>query len=298
MTPPVPDPHFPPGVTAAEARAALVAHLCAREVPEPEAVTDFALADLLGGGRWTARLHPERTLTGEQAGRLADYARRLGAHEPLAYVLGWAEFHGRRFRCDARALIPRPETEGLADAALNDPAWRLTGRPCAADVGVGTGCLALTLALDRPDARVIGVDLDDGALNLARENAALLRAGSRVEWRQADLLAGQPTASLDVIVANLPYVPDAETDGLDRHVREFEPRRALAGGPDGLTPIRRLIPQAAEALRPGGLLALEIGEGQADAVQRALAAAGFADIRARRDLRGHPRVLTARHPAS
>ncbi len=215
----------------------------------------------------------------------------LGDREPL---------HGavRDFLCDRRALVPRPETEQLAEWVLAwAPLWARP-KPVVADVGTGSGCLAVTLALERPAARVLATDTSSDALALARENAARHGVGGRLWFRQQDLLAGQPPASLDAVVSNPPYVATADWARCAATVRDFEPRAALDGGPDGLAVIRRLVRQARDALAPGGALFLEIGDRQAGAVRALLEAAGFADACVRRDHAGRDRLLRAVRPAA
>ena len=167
---------------------------------------------------------------------------------------------------DARALIPRPETEELVACA--EEFLRGRERSVAVDVCTGSGCIACALAKRVPGARVLATDLSAAALDLARENARALEAA--VEFRQADLLAGIPAASVDLVVSNPPYVATAEIARLDRTVRDFEPHLALDGGADGLQLISRLVAEAAHVLKSGGKLMMEIGEDQAAAIEEIL----------------------------
>ncbi len=225
------------------------------------------------------------------AAAIAAAAARLLRGEPLQYVLGTAAFMGWDLRVDGRALIPRPETELLVDRLLQEPAAWARPAPRVADVGTGSGCIAIALALRRPAARVLGIDRSPAALDLARANAAALGAADRITWRQGDLLAGQPPASLDVVVANLPYVTTAEWQGLPPAIREHEPRLALDGGPDGLDAIRKLIPQAWQALDKGGIICLEIGAHQGAEVRGLLRSARFSGARLMQDDAGYDRIL-------
>jgi len=227
------------------------------------------------------------------ARRLRAGAARLAAGEPLAYVLGSADFYGRPFFCDRRALIPRPETEQLLDLLLKDRSLWRRPRPRIAEVGVGSGCLVVTAAIERPAGRYIGTDLSPGALALARRNAARHRMASRIRLVRRDLLAGIRPSSLAAVVSNLPYIPTAEWRRLERGVKDFEPRAALDGGADGLSLIRRLLPQAHRALEPGGRLFLEIGDRHGPAARALAAAAGFRDAETRPDLAGRTRFLLA-----
>lgn len=266
-------------------------------VEEPDAVAEFALADLLSTGRAEIVARGSDVFPDALRHRLGALAARLAGGEPLAYALGWTEFLGRRFRCDRRALIPRPETEGLVAAALAEPAARAPGARLA-DVGTGSGVIAVSLALALPQAWVLAIDRSAEALALARGNAIALGALERIAFEQADLLDDRTADSLDLVAANLPYVESGQLAALPRHVRDFEPVAALDGGPDGLDFIRRLAPQATLALRPGGVLLLEIGEAQGPAVRALLAAAGFTGIAVRRDDAGHDRIVRANCPGS
>jgi release factor glutamine methyltransferase len=255
---------------------------------------ELLVAHVLGQGRLETLAQADRPLSTEQAGRVEVLTGRVAAGEPLQYVLGEAWFWGRRFKTDARALIPRPETEELVQRVLDDAGlWRCE-RPVVVDVGVGTGCIALTLAAERPQAHLIGVDLHAEALELARENEAALGLAGRVEWRQADLLAGQPAGTLDAVVSNPPYIASAAISTLAEEVRAHEPRSALDGGPDGLDLIRRLIAQANLALRPGGKVWMEIGDEQGEAVRGLLIRSGWIGVELRRDLAGQDRIVEGR----
>ena len=287
---PSPFPIFPsPPVTVRAARALLIAHLQRHGIPDPEATAEFTLAELLGTGRTELLLRGATALNAEPLVRLAQQAERLARHEPLQYVLGTEIFGGRVFRCDRRALIPRPETEGLVERMLACAELRRAARPEIADVGTGSGCIAITLALARPAARVTAVDASAAALSLARENAERLGA-TAVVFRAGDLLDGFAPRSLDAIVANLPYVATRELAGLAPNVRDHEPASALDGGPDGLRLIERLIAQAAGVLRTPGRIFLEIGEDQGARTAALLRRAGFAAVAIAKDLAGHDRV--------
>ncbi len=217
----------------------------------------------------------DRPLGPAELDPMRELLRRRAAGEPLQHLLGTVEFHGREFLCDARALVPRPETERLVELVLE----RIPAESAAAvlDVGTGSGVIALTIAAERPGVRVVALDQSADALALARENAARLGLESRVECVESDLLAARGAGTFDVIVANLPYVPTAEIAGLSREVRR-DPALALDGGADGLDLVARLAREAAPRLRPGGLLALEIGHDQAERVQKLLAEAGWTGI--------------------
>ncbi|MBL9038866.1 MAG: peptide chain release factor N(5)-glutamine methyltransferase [Archangium sp.] len=219
--------------------------------------------------------------------------RRL-AGEPTQYLMGATEFYGRRFLVDARVLIPRPETELLVEAVLR--ALPVDAPSRVLDLCTGSGCIAVSIAAERPQASVWAVDLMPNALEVARLNAEALGVGARVSFLHGDLFAPVPVdARFDVIVSNPPYVKTGELPTLQREVR-MEPRAALDGGDDGLTLIRRIADHALKALKPGGLLALEIGEDQGQSVPELLVRAGCHEVRLEKDLERRDRLVFGRAP--
>ena len=220
--------------------------------------------------------------------------RRM-THEPVAYITGVREFYGREFMVTRAVLIPRPETEGIIEAIpAGLPAAHGSGTPVILDIGTGSGCLAITLALEHPAARVIATDVSQDALSIAAQNAQRLGA-HRAEFVEASLVPnGLPP--LDLIVTNPPYVPERDRESLSPDVRDFEPAQALFAGEDGLGVIRDLLPEARAALKPGGALIMEIGAGQAEAVAALVAGAGLRLITIRPDLQGIPRIAVAVRP--
>lgn len=291
-----------------------------RGVESPRLNIEHLLAHVLGKRRMDLYLEFDRPLSEGELEPLRELVKRRARGEPLQHLLGTVEFHRREFKTDRRALIPRPETERFCELILEqfpkapapaptpgpDPAAvgetlppapappTASGTPWAfLDVGTGSGVIALTLAGERPDARVTAVDVSADALALARENAAKLNLADRVEFTQSDLLADAPAGPWDLVAANLPYVPAGDLPGLAREVREHDPALALDGGAEGLTIIERLIATALPALKPGGRLALEIGHGQAAQVVNLLLEEGYADIRAEKDYQGVERYVTA-----
>ncbi|MCX6998668.1 MAG: peptide chain release factor N(5)-glutamine methyltransferase [Kiritimatiellaeota bacterium] len=212
----------------------LAARLQAAGVDEAQTKAEVLLAHALGCRRLEVYTHPERRLTPVLVEQLRAQSRRLAAGEPLQYVLGAAEFYGRSFKTDPRALIPRPETELLVETALGLPLVWKRAAPRVADAGAGTGCLAITLALERPGAHIFAVDISADALALARENAQRHGVSARIAFMRGDGLAAFAPASLDLVVSNPPYVPTEEWNALPRDIRDHEPRVALDGGADGL----------------------------------------------------------------
>ena len=257
-------------------------------VDAPRLTAELLLAHALGCDRVRLYLDFDKPLGAPELARYRELVRRRGEGEPTAYLTGAKEFYGRPFSVDARALIPRPETELLVEAALA----ALPTDGLALDLCTGSGCVAASLALERPQARVCAVDLSAEALALARDNGERLGAG--VESLGGDLFAPLPPGlRFDVITANPPYVPSGELPGLAREVAR-EPRLALDGGPDGLALTRRVVAEAAAWLKPGGTLAVEMHESHAGPLPDLCRAAGFATAEVRHDLARLPRLVIAR----
>ena len=276
-------------MTVLEVLTAATEYLRKQDVASPRLNAEHLLAHVLGKKkRIDLYLDFERPLGEAERAPLRELVRRRSEGVPLQHLLGTVEFLEWTFATDARALIPRPETEQLVELVLKDPAWSVLW-----DIGTGSGVIALTLALKRPDARISAGDASPEALSLARENAARHGLSGRVELLSSDLLAGF-CGTADAIVANLPYIPAGDLAGLSREVRH-DPAMALDGGRDGLDLIRRLAGEAPPRLAPGGLLALEIGHDQAPAVCEILRHHNFRDISAHRDYQQIERFIIARH---
>jgi release factor glutamine methyltransferase len=250
---------------------------------------EYLLLFRLHISRATLRAHPLRELTAEElAGYEADVARRL-RHEPIQYITGEQEFYGLRLRVTPSVLIPRPETEHLVEAVVA----RLveTGPARILDVGTGSGAIAIALAKELPEASVTAVDLSPAALAVAAANARVHGMEGRIRFLESDLLGAIRGEVFDAVVSNPPYVPEGDRAALAAEVREFEPGMALFGGSSGFDVYERLIPQAALALKAGGLLAMEIGFGQREAVAGLLA--GWRGVEFVDDLQGIARVVLA-----
>ena len=260
-----------------------------RHVESPRLNAEHLLAHSLGKKRIELYLEFERELTEPELAPLRELVRRRGQGEPLQHLLGTVEFCGHTFLCDKRALIPRPETEELVELLLE-----VEPRPAKIlDVGTGSGVIALSLAAALPNAEVHAIDISDDALALAHENAARVQLAGRVQFWRGDLLDDVRDA-YDLIVANLPYVPRSDHEQLAPEVRR-DPEVALLGGERGDEIVRRFIEAAPPHLTPGGMLALEIGIGQADGLTRFLEEKNYRDISARQDYAGVTRFLLARH---
>lgn len=280
---------FPDGIrTVRDVLALSSAYLEAKGSPTARLDAELLVGHALGMPRLDLYLHHDRPLTADELAAIRPLLRRRADLEPVAYIVGEVGFRRLTLLTDARALMPRPETETLVEVAL--ALLPRGGR--LVDVGTGAGPIALSVRHERPDAAVLAVDASADALDLARANAE--RLGLEVAFAVSDLLADAP-GPFDVIAANLPYVPDGDPrtePGVVRH----EPHLALWGGPDGLDLIRRLVAQAPERLAPGGAIVLEVSDEQAAAVQALLAEAGFTGVERHRDLAGVERVLSARRP--
>jgi release factor glutamine methyltransferase len=261
--------------------SALIA-LTAAGVDSPRLDAELLLADAIGVDRAVIVSDPGRGLEPEQARRFQEHARRRVQREPVAYILGSKGFRTIELEVDGRVLIPRPETEHLVEAALELPQGARV-----VDVGTGSGAVALALKAERPDLEVVATDASPGALDLARRNAQ--RLGLEVELLHGDLL--EPVGgAVDAVVSNPPYV--AEREPLPPDIARHEPPGALFGGADGLDVIRRLVPQAAASR--ARLLALEVGFGQAEAVEAIVREAGFARTEVIADLADIDRVVVGR----
>jgi release factor glutamine methyltransferase len=268
-------------------------HAVAREldeagVPSPRVDAELLVAEVLGVSR--TELYAADGPVGNAAlARLQELVARRRAREPLAYVLGEWGFRRLVLTVDARALVPRPETEVVVERCL-----ALLGgvaAPHVLDVGTGSGAIALAIADEHPGARVVAVDRSDGALALARENVARTGLEGRVELRRGDLLDGVE-GPFDLVVSNPPYVPAGEYESLQPEIRLYEPYEAVVG--TGVW--ERIAGDARAVLPPGGSLVLECGDGQAAEVAAGLAALGYAGVLCTPDLAGRNRAVEAHHP--
>jgi release factor glutamine methyltransferase len=263
---------------AADPLPEAVARLSAAGCESPRLDAELLLAEVLGTSRTALYLRPPRRLEPSARAGFERLIERRAEREPVAYILGRKPFRRIEIAVDRRVLIPRPETELLVEAGLELPHGARV-----ADVGTGSGAVALALADERPDLQLTGIDVSEAAVEVARSNAQ--RLGLGVTFLRGDLLAGGP---YDAVLANLPYVRDGER--LAPEIACYEPPGALFGGADGLDVVRRLVLLAAAV----PLVALEVGADQAGVVAELLRGAGFADVDRRRDLAGHERVVVAR----
>jgi len=283
--------------TIGEVLTTAIATLERAGVSEARVNAELLLAHLLDTDRGGVFVRRSETLPQPVARRYAEWLARRASREPLQHVIGTQEFYGREFISDARALVPRPETEGLVEAVLR---LDLPQGARVADLGTGSGCIALTLALERLDFSIDALEISPRALSLARENAELHDVGARVRFTEGDQAAPPPDwrGVMHLVVCNPPYARAAEWEELAPEVRDHDPRQAVVAGPSGLEAYRALVPRAFDLLRPGGTLGLELGFGQADAVTTIVTGAGFREVTVRPDLCGIERVLLARRPPS
>ena len=274
------------GASVREALDSAVIAIAAAGSDTPRLDAEVLLADVLGVDRTTLFTHPEREVKGPAVRAFQDAVRRRSAgREPVAYITGRRGFRHLDLAVDGRVLVPRPETELLVEIGIE----LLAQGARVVDVGTGSGAIALALAQERPDLEVLATDSSPDALDVARANAARLGLDGVVTFYEGDLLAGAGAGKVDAVLSNPPYVADADRATLAPEITRHEPPGALFAGKDGLDVIRRLVPAAADA--GARLLAIELAEGQADAVARLMRAAGFGEVHARRDLAGIERVV-------
>jgi len=282
-------------VTLRAALASAISRLTAANVPSPRLNAELLLMFTLACDRAYLHAHPERKLSAEEQRRYDHALEERERGVPAQYITGHQEFWGMDFIVTPDVLIPRPETEHVIETVL-----RGVGRaplPAAllriADVGTGSGCIALALARELPSAEIHATDISSAALEIARANASRLQLEARVQFHQADLLQGFESGGFDLVVSNPPYVGASEEDQVQLEVRKYEPRNAVFAGPTGLEVIARIIPQARESLKPGGWLVMEISGTIAERVRGLLA--DWDEVEIANDLQGIPRVAAARN---
>jgi release factor glutamine methyltransferase len=236
--------------------------------------------------------HPEQLLTQEQLRMFREYVERRAAGEPPQYITAHQQFFGLDFEVGRGVLIPRPETELLVETALK-LLQNFTAGATISDVGTGSGCIAITLLHELPNASAVAVDISPTALEVARRNASRHSVSERLTLVRSNCFSelSPHDFSFDLIASNPPYVSDLELRGLQREVRDYEPREALAGGPDGLAVIRRLLVESRQFLKDGGYLLMEIGFNQAEAVKRLIDPGSWKLCEIQQDLQGIPRVV-------
>lgn len=260
-------------------------------VAEPRREAASLLAFVLGKDDVYLIAHPDHKLTSEETRQYADIIARRAAREPFQYIVGRQEFYGLEFRVTPDVLIPRPETEILVEAAINEIGE--LQQPTFCEIGVGSGCISVSILHHVPNARALGVDVSPAALQIARLNAELNGVIDRLKLRTGDVFDGI-SGHFDLIVTNPPYVPDTQIEHLQEEVRQFEPHTALSGGVSGLDIIQTVASEAQHFLLPGGVLLMEIGFDQSSEVSRLLSAETWSGVSFLDDLQGIPRIVFAR----
>ena len=279
--------------------AKTVAYLDSKGVPDPEVCAELLSARLLKCGRGTLAPFLEKEADEKRLEAMRRGMARLVKGEPLQYVLGEWDFRTLTLKCDKRALIPRPETEELVTRVLkflqtSKLPNAQTPQPIIVDVGTGTGAIALSIAKEFSDAAVIGTDVSEDAIALAKENAQFTGLADRVKFAVADGLEDfDEPECIDVIVSNPPYIESKVCDTLDPRVKDFEPRLALDGGESGLDFYERYLCDALNLLKPGGAVFFEIGENQGPALLQLFADYGFTSAKIEKDFAGHDRYASA-----
>lgn len=275
----------------ADALTAAAASLQASGIAESRREASSLLSFILSRPGSFLFAHPEYELTTEEQVRFDECVQRRAKREPFQYITGRQEFFGHEFEVGPGILIPRPETEILVEAAID----RLAGieLPKFLEIGVGSGCISISILYAVPTATAIGIDLSPIALETTGRNAEKHRVANRLILHKGDLFEGV-SGKFDLIVSNPPYIPEAEIAALQPEVRDFEPYSALSGGADGLDIIRRIIATAPGFMAVGGTLLIEIGFGEAEAVRGLLAPPTWENCEFVPDLQGIPRILSAK----
>jgi len=301
-------------VTVLEAIQKSAEFLGKKNVESPRLQTELLLAHLLKLPRMKLYLNFERALTPAETDALREFVKRRGQREPLQHIVGSTSFCGYEIAVNRHALVPRPETELLAEAGWSFLVTRHSSLVTVLDFGTGTGCIAIALAAKCPNAKIIATDISADALALAKENAAKNNVSERIEFLQSDGFAtlpkvGQasslsssavqgagwkPALLYDLIISNPPYIPSAEIETLQPEVRDFDPRGALDGGVDGLDFYRRISAEAKPFLKPDGKIMLEFGDGQADAIKNIFENEKWIVEAVKEDYSQRARILIAR----
>jgi release factor glutamine methyltransferase len=269
--------------------------LANKGVDSPRLQAELLLAHVLKLPRMKLYLNFERALAPAEVDAYRDLVQRRSRREPLQHIVGSTSFCGLEIAVNRNVLVPRPETELLAEAGWQFLSTINPQPSTALDFGTGSGCLAIALAVKCPGAQVHALDVSEAALRLAKQNAERHQVAGRIQFRQSDGFAALPPGiQFDLIISNPPYVPTAEIETLQPEVRDYDPRAALDGGPDGLNFYRRLAAEGSPYLKSDGRLLLEFGDGQADSLKKLFADQNWIVEAIREDYNQRPRILTAR----
>lgn len=272
-------------------------YLAKRGVPSPYVDAEYMLSHILGCQRQALLIYPDRVLKDDEVTQFNACIERRGMREPLQYIIGEVEFRGFLFKVNKDVLIPRPETELLVDEVVKS----VTKKDATIlDVCTGSGCIAVCIARELIDSKVYAVDISEGALAVARENAAMHGVGERITFLSGDLFGAISSLNLkgmiDVIVSNPPYVSAEEMQELQPEIRDYEPASALYGGKDGLDFYRRIIQESQYYLAAGGYIVMEMGYGQAGMIKELIESENkFINIEITKDMAGIGRTISARH---
>lgn len=284
-------------MTIADALREASARLRDAGLAEPRREAGTLLSSSMGRDRAFLITHSDEALTPGQLKDFRAWVERRAAGEPFQYIVGRQEFYGLEFEVGPGVLIPRPETELLVEEALK--LLKGSDGPLLCDVGTGTGCIAVTLLHERKDARGFALDVSPAALAFAARNAARHEVNGRLRLLLSDCFAAlrsdaQKEIRFDLVASNPPYIAESELEGLQKEVRDHEPRGALTPGDDGLAVVRRLVAEAPEFLKPGGHLLIEIGFGQHEQVAALIDRGVWTLLDIHRDLQGIPRTVALR----
>jgi len=285
-------------VTVAEALKKAEGYLTDRGVPEPKPNAEFLMAEMLGVGRLTAVMQGTRALTVKEDHQYWDWIKWRGKRIPIAYILGHQPFLGIKIEVTRDSLVPRPETEELVIECERLIKDSKVAAPKILEIGTGTGCIAIALAQLLPSATIFATDLSKQALDLAQKNAITHHVGNRIRFVREDLFSDKQGLRgwADLMVTNPPYIPTKEIAKLEPEVLK-EPVMALDGGKDGLDAIRAITGMAPKMLKPGGMLAMEIGAKQGPAVSKLFATAGLQGVIVKKDAQGLERFAFGQLPS-
>lgn len=265
-------------------------------IDTPELDARILVAEALGISRTALMAAPERELSPAEVASIADYEARRRQREPVSRILGRRAFRALSLEIGATTLDPRPDTEAIVDAVVTLAKETATPNLRVLDLGTGSGAILVAALMELPDATGVGTDIDAATLQIARRNAEQAGVLQRAVFQQADWLTGV-SGKFDIVVSNPPYIPSADISALEPEVSRFDPRRALDGGPDGLAAYRAILADAAGALKPGGWIVFEVGNGQSAEVMALCRHNGFGDAENHRiwaDLGGRARCVAAR----
>jgi release factor glutamine methyltransferase len=278
-------------VTVLEAIQKSTEFLGKKNVESPRLQVELLLAHLLKMPRMKLYLNFERVLSPTETDSLREFVKRRGQREPLQHIIGSTSFCGFEIAVNKNALVPRPETELLAETG-----WKFLGEKetSVLDFGTGTGCIAIALAAKCPNAKIVATDISSDALELAKQNAARNKIAEQIEFLRGNGFAALPKNSqFDLIISNPPYIPSADIETLDPEVKDFDPHGALDGGADGLDFYRRISVETKPLLKPDGKIMLEFGDGQADAIKKIFENEKWVVEAVREDYSQRARILVA-----